>query len=303
MSCSSCMADVVGPVLNSDFQNLNNVELVRANESSPAEIACKVTCHDRNHTRYKYELNIDILDRQLVGRPPKRKIIIDNYVNTEYNFTITISTSNTCDHNNSETEIEYHIYVSTETPMIIAKCVVSYDPTGFFNKESMDVNQCSNLFTLAIIPYNHHTTALQTMTINEHVMQLSTTTSDYPPDATALPTNSVNSESVPSVIISTLSEEIPPGVGITGSVTHNDTCNCGIVNRCLPPNIYGPIIAILVILSMTETPLLIIFICRYFVCRKLKAEKPVEVITNHGYNNIITCEKCGKNNKTTTQTS
>ena len=254
MSCSSCMADVFGPVLDGNFQNLTYVEIVRANETDPAVIACRSIRHDQNYSRYKCELTIDILDKHVVGRPPKRKTISSNHEDKYYKFNITINNS-TCDNNSNKTEIEYHIYVSAETPMIITKCIVSYDPTGFFNKSSKNVNHCSSLSTLAIIPDD-----------------TSTARSPSPNATTTSPTN--NS-------IRTLSSVV---TGI--AATYNETCG----NVSL--NTHGLIIGIIIFafFFMIETALLLI-ICLRFVIRKSckpKKEEPVEVITNHGY----ICQNC-----------
>ena len=254
-SCSTCMANIIGPHLEN--QTPNTVETVRVTESVPAVIVCRYVCHDSNYERYNFDLRIDILDPRL--QIQEHEIIsTQNYENNEHNFRVTRLSHQQCSQTSNEAIAKYQIHIeSRDTPTLIAKCFVVYSPNAPSGLGSI---RCSNTLTLAIErapDLNCHTS-----TDCDHTSTCILRTDTPSPSPCVTPTMMTVTATV-TVTTTT------PGPNVS-TLSKNETCPA---DMDALHQIYGSILGIVFLVMTATAVILLMIVCGKCVqCRSRESE-------------------------------
>ena len=250
------MADIEGPYKSLTAINMPSTSVIGASESEPAVFYCSYTCHElqdpANHgtTLYEFQLYVDILGE--CSDDKRVRISMDKiHLDEEHNFTVNTTQFNLCDGISNVTTFEAQIFVSSDTPTLVAKCGVEYFPNGNAARKKVCY---SSTTTLAVINTPNDTCSSSVQPTLTSLMTMATTTILWPLSTTQPPV-SPTSTSIACVCPSMEPTPLP-----NNNTTSTSGSEISPPDTQISPSEFGPIVGVLCLIVAIETILLIVFV-------------------------------------------
>lgn len=173
------------------------LSLRKANENTPAEISCRITCHDEDpQNKYKSRLYLGIMYAE---RAKEKRLHTNSNVLEPHVYDIHSETTSYCHHESNEINFVSYIYIFPQSPILLVTCSVIYDRTNLHET-------CSSP-GIAVITYFEENSP----TTGETIPPMSSTSTNATPTATEAHPDTTESTPLTSIttdIVSTTTEAI-----------------------------------------------------------------------------------------------